>query len=941
MGNEPTLTEDTGVGTGEPDRGQELGARMGRYELQSMIGAGGMGVVFAARDPELDRIVAVKVLHASISSSAQGALRLRREGQTMARLTHPNVIRVYDVGEAHGSLFVAMEYIAGDTLQRWLARQARTPDEIFATFVLAGRGVAAAHAAGLVHRDFKPSNVLVGDDGRVLVTDFGLARSAHDDGDLLSSGGGTSGSILGTITAAGHQPGTPAFMAPEQHAGDTVDERADQFSFCVALWTALFDAPPYPGRTPEQLRASTARGVLTRPSADVAARVPRRVRDAIERGLRPAPRDRHPSMNDLLAELAPPPRPARAAWALAAVAVIAAGAIAATWAIRPAKAEPCSGARREIAAVWGPAERSAVERAFAATGVAFAADAGARAFAYLDRWSDRWVQAHTEVCRATRVDRSQSERTMDLRIACLERQRAYLGTLVDYFGQADADVVVRSSELALGLPAQTACDDVASLAAASPAEVDDAELEPLERRLDEAELRLAAGKYDEGLPIAAEVLAAANQRHAVALAARAGTTLGRLQMATGVYEEGLPTLFRAALDAQITHQPDVEVRAWAVTLAIMAWRNKPEEEEARIYALGDAAIRRAPAPLWSRQAGFLHNHADYLDHTLRRPWQAIPLWSLALGILRHHAPSDEVAIASTLDSLGGAFADVGSPDLGIAMQREALVMRERLFGPEHPVVAGSMHNLAARLADVGRADEAEALYVRALALKIRTLGEHHPRVSNTLIEYGELLITAGRFDEGLAMARRDVELWAADQGAGSPEAADSRRALGDALFITGHPEDALAEYRRARDAFLAIGDAEMKAEAAGVSLAMVRPLIALDRLDEAAAAIATFEGSPTIPLHLARARLALARHALGEARREVDAANALHAATPLQRKWRQAELFLLDAEVHQAAGETDAARALAARVRELCAPQLCHDWTIDDLARADAILKGH
>ena len=285
-----------------------LGASMGRYELRAVVGSGGMGVVFEAHDPELDRMVAVKVLRRP-GEHSDGTTGLRREGQIMARLTHLNVIRVYDVGVAHGHEFVAMEYVAGGTLHDWLQRAPRTAAEIVAVFVDAGRGLAAAHDAGLVHRDFKPANVMVGDDGRVLVTDFGVARSAgHICGEAGAAGGPESRSHGSTLTRHGEVVGTPAYMAPEQLLGGQVDARADQFSFCVSLWRALFGSAPFGGDNLEELAVSTAAGVVTPPAIADDEHVRPDLRAALERGLARDPAARFPSMHELLAVLAPRPR---------------------------------------------------------------------------------------------------------------------------------------------------------------------------------------------------------------------------------------------------------------------------------------------------------------------------------------------------------------------------------------------------------------------------------------------------------------------------------------------------------------------------------------------------------------------------------------------------------------------------------------------------------
>ncbi|MBZ0235369.1 MAG: serine/threonine protein kinase, partial [Deltaproteobacteria bacterium] len=222
MSDEPTLpVEDSWHG-----QGLGVGARLGRYELTGLLGAGGMGIVLAARDPELDRQVAVKILRSTAGMlDSDGTARLRREGMAMARLTHPNVIRVYDVGIEGEHVFVAMELVRGTDLATWLRLKPRTDAEILAAFIEAGRGLAAAHDAGLVHRDFKPQNVLVGDDGRVLVTDFGLARDV--DGRETDGPASSDSPRLASpaITETGAVVGTPAYMAPEQRRG-AVDARA-------------------------------------------------------------------------------------------------------------------------------------------------------------------------------------------------------------------------------------------------------------------------------------------------------------------------------------------------------------------------------------------------------------------------------------------------------------------------------------------------------------------------------------------------------------------------------------------------------------------------------------------------------------------------------------------------------------------------------------------
>jgi tRNA A-37 threonylcarbamoyl transferase component Bud32 len=286
------------------------GTRVGRYVIESLIGRGAMGAVYAADDPDLNRMVAVKVLRAeALSDTARQQMRARllREAQAMARLSHPDVIAVYDVGAFGEELFVAMEYVEGETLRRWCADRQGQCSEILSAYERAGSGLAAAHEAGLVHRDFKPDNVLVGHDGRVRVTDFGLARSVDGSDaartsrsrDVTSSDAASETVVLTTtLTHTGALLGTPAYMAPEQLHGGAADARSDVFSFCVALHEALYGERPFAGATVHLLLEAVDQGAVRAPP--ILTRVPSWIRAVMMRGLHAAPEDRYPSMRALL-----------------------------------------------------------------------------------------------------------------------------------------------------------------------------------------------------------------------------------------------------------------------------------------------------------------------------------------------------------------------------------------------------------------------------------------------------------------------------------------------------------------------------------------------------------------------------------------------------------------------------------------------------------------
>ena len=272
----------------------EVGAQVGRYVVRKPIGVGGMGVVYLAHDPDLDRLVALKLLvREEGSESARAALL--SEAQAIARLSHPNVVAVYDVGSYDGGSFIALEYIQGGTLREWLRRENRSWSQIVQALIHAGRGLAAAHAAGLVHRDFKPDNVLIGADGRVRVADFGLARRL--DVGLIDGELGLD--VEGHTIHAGHLAGTPGYMAPEQlREGDVVDARSDLFAFCITLWEALAGSRPFGGATFTEHIQRVLGGQLQPFPRDTG--VPLAVIQGLQRGLALDPDARWSTLGELL-----------------------------------------------------------------------------------------------------------------------------------------------------------------------------------------------------------------------------------------------------------------------------------------------------------------------------------------------------------------------------------------------------------------------------------------------------------------------------------------------------------------------------------------------------------------------------------------------------------------------------------------------------------------
>ncbi len=347
--------------------GAQAPVKIGRYTVVRPIGAGGMGMVYAAYDEELDRRIAVKLLRSG--SSEQDRARLFREAQAMAKLSHPNVVTVHEVGTFEDQVYVAMEFVRGENLRDWLQEEARPWRAIVGAFVLASKGLEAAHDVGLVHRDFKPANVLVGDDGQIMVSDFGLVRTAGDalDEAAFADRGAAARTPLSTsLTMTGMIMGTPAYMSPEQHRGQVTDARSDQFSFCVALYEALYGVLPFPGQTLHELSASVTAGQLREPPRE--SRVPSWVARVLARGLATDPAERWPTIAALLAELArDPERAARVRRsALLIIVAVAAVILGLAWLVRErSEAAEASALAEEAAQRKKDAAERERDRAFA------------------------------------------------------------------------------------------------------------------------------------------------------------------------------------------------------------------------------------------------------------------------------------------------------------------------------------------------------------------------------------------------------------------------------------------------------------------------------------------------------------------------------------------------------------------------------------------------
>jgi hypothetical protein len=569
-------------GTTEPSEAPappplDRGASIGRYTILSLVGRGGMGEVYAAYDPELDRKVALKLLLGSrMGGDGRSQARLLREAKAIAKLSHANVVVVHDAGTYEDRVFVAMEFVDGRTIKDWLAEAPRTRREILDVFIPAARGLAAAHAAGLVHRDFKPPNVMVGRDGAVRVMDFGLAREiggAPDEGEpaavaaaVSSSGGG--------LTLTGEIVGTPLYMAPEQFLGAPTDARTDQFSFCVALYHALYGIHPFGG-------GDTLQTILTRVVAGELAPLPAKhdvpawLRRVLLRGLSVEPAARWPSMTALIAALEHDPARARRRWGALAGVTLLVGAAVVTLVRGPARSEAlCGGGPARLAGAWevpsaGARPRAeAVGAAFAATHVPGAGAQAQRVEAALDRYASAWLGMYRDACEATRVRGEQSAETLELRTTCLEQRRASLAALTDVLRMANGAVVAAAARAVDALPPLETCADIKVLRA----DVEQPRDAATRARVAELRQRLAAAKAldDTGQHARAVAEAEGLERDARALGYR--PLLAEVLATTGRFQDGATAatsrLTEAALTALAVKRDDVAAQAGAGLVGI-------------------------------------------------------------------------------------------------------------------------------------------------------------------------------------------------------------------------------------------------------------------------------------------------------------------------------------------------------------------------------------
>ncbi len=702
-------------------------AKIGRFVIVEKIGRGGMGVVYAAYDPQLDRRVAIKMLHDGLSKT-QGA-RLEREARAMAQLSHPNVVTVHETGTFDGRLYIAMEYVNGETFGDWLRAQPRTADQILDLLLQAGRGLVAAHAVGLVHRDFKPENVLVGFDGRVRVSDFGLVTVAGEaitvDGKSPAS---LSPAMSPSLTVTGAVMGTPLYMAPEQHGGRIADAKADQFSFCVTLWQSLCNETPYGADTYEDLVANVTNGRL-RP-VPRGARVSAKLRDILIRGLDANPAKRFPSMQALLTAIERTRRRSLWIWAIPAGIGVALCGFLIALAIGSGDDKPrdtCGGMASRLTGIWDPARKAKLAGVFTAVPTPTAPKVWEQVSANLDRYTARWVTQTQDVCRATSRG-TQSAELLDLRMHCYQTRLGSLDALLGRFAEVtDRDGVYKALDAATALPDFADCDAVDRLRAAFPLPADAgqrAQIAALEARLSEAESFDRIGRHAKARELVIPIVAEAQRLaypplEARAVLMRAGEELraGDLAAAEVTYREAAAAAARARDDGKIA-------QSWIDLMNLLAQQGRYDDALALLPIARTSAERVSDQP---KLGARFHNALAGIHYARGNFVEARPEYERALELVRKDTPDSEL-LGPALMNIGITLwrtGDLAGAEKHIEASRARMIEK---LGPRHPMVAYVHRNLG-DLAAQKNVDEAIAQYQQALGIFEETQGKDHVDVA--------------------------------------------------------------------------------------------------------------------------------------------------------------------------------------------------------------------
>ena len=747
---EPSDDVATLAQSGPAELPPEIGSVQGRYIRIEEIGRGGMGAVVRAYDPKLEREVALKLVRREVLDDT-ARQRVIREARAMAKLSHPNVVAVYDVEETDdGELMLVMELVVGKTLRHY-AKSAST-EQILHALRQAGQGLAAAHEAGLLHRDFKPDNVLVGDDGRVRVTDFGLAKVEGDHtatDDPYASQDLAPHDTVVELTEAGVIVGTPRYMAPEQHDGAELSASTDQYGFCVAAWELLAGRPPFSG---PQMKEDKRVGPPGWDHSQVV--LSSSMIAALRRGMAPEPADRFASMTDLLAELRPDTgRRGRWIWAALGTALVAG-----TWwqVTRLSPDTACTGAREQFAVAWGDERRDAVVQALHATDVPFAAAVSDRVVGELDSYAEDWIAMHHDACEATAIRGEQSEQMLDLRMACLRRVRERVRAASQVLSSPERETLEHAYDVIEGLPKLDECADLEALSSDTtrpPKEIA-AAVEDVDAELADADALLRAGLYEASEQAFLALVTHAEEVGYEPTIARVKLRFGDLMTQRWKLNEG-DALFREALRLSLAHEAWDTAVAAALSRMYLLGAQMGEAEQARaLRPLVEGILARTDRP--RLRTRYAHVRSSILGRTGKLE-EALELSRDVVALRREQEGDDSPLVADALINLTSALIATNELDAAQRTQAEALRISTTAFGPTHPSALLVRAQGAAILRELSRFEEALEVYEPLYEQAKESLGDAHLTVQAIESGIAQCLDPLGRLQEAEVFARRAVE----------------------------------------------------------------------------------------------------------------------------------------------------------------------------------------
>jgi tetratricopeptide (TPR) repeat protein len=779
------------------------GTAIGRYLVIERVGAGAMGQVFSAYDPQLDRKIAIKLLRPGSATPEQQA-RLAREAQTLARMSHPNVVTVFDVGTWEGQLFVALEFVASGSAREWM-KQPRTWREIVRLYAQAGRGLAAAHDAGVVHRDFKPDNVLVRPDGRAQVTDFGL--SAGSD----RPGVGEAAEI--TLTHSGVLLGTPAYMAPDQLEGTPATPASDQYSFCAALFEALYAARPFTGADVAELARNARGGKLA--SAPAGNATPQPVRRLLLRGLSADPRARHASMTALVDALESETSRSRRLGAAVAVICVAGALVAiglqSTSAVRRHPA--CVLAEQRQSETWSQARQSKAREAFAATQLPYATNAWGIVERAIAPRVSAWSKLRSEACEA--VVGEAADPFFRGQLLCLDERWAEVDATIGVLELGGVESVNRAQQIVDRLPAIGVCAQPSMLQRYGGSDAgtcetcvrDTAEVARVRALVESGRLAQAeqASRADAGLTTSA-ARASMQLEH--------GRALGEL----GRIDEAEQDYFEAALGALRGGDTALGAAAYAELAHLVGYlRSKPAEGEK-----------------WAAQAEALHSDPLLAERlasvrgvmAARRGEHAKAEASFAITeqLVRERLGPAHPSRGRAMSNLASSQMRQGQLEQALPKLAEAAAIVAKGLGEEHPDTMRALNSWGAALGVAERFSEAAVVFDKVLTGYKKTLGPDNQRLGVAMLNLAEAHFRLGDYEKALGHFTDAAQVWERALGPDAPDLAAAVGGVGQVLIAQKEPAKALVPLQRA----IAICE---KAECEPVDEATVRFLFARASVD--------------------------------------------------------------------------------------------------------------